>query len=1179
MDKYEIIRMIGEGAFGKAFLAKEKSDNAQCVIKEVNLSKMPLKEKEASHKEVTLLSKMKHPNIVTFFTSIEERNKLYIVMEYCDGGDLMHRINRQRRVLFDEDQILSWFVQISLGLKHIHDRKVLHRDIKAQNIFLSSNGTVAKLGDFGIARVLNNTMELARTRVGTPYYLSPEICDNLPYNNKTDIWSLGCVLYELCALKHPFEAQSLHQLVIKICRGRFEPISSKYSYDLRGLIAQLFKISPRDRPSINSILKKPLLEKMIKRFLSPELIQEEFSHTVLHKKKAFPSKHPRSTPSPKQPPVQVAKVERLKIQPQRPQLVTPPRREALPRKNESKPTPNAQHMAKCWKKYWERKLDVAEKPAVARMHGNYGHYYAQLQNIQKQPQGLKPQINHRLEEYYRQKQVQVQDHLPAEYLQRRYEAQQYKIKVEKQLGLRPSSADHFYKPMQVPRELQPELQHVNRAPQDQHLRIDKNEEQMYLKQLELIRQQYCNEVKENKERAGVNQEIPRVIEATYLVKPKNNGRGPTPGEKPDGAQPMEDIEKYLIQISVQNRQERKALEEKYNIKGGVKFEIDFHEPLKEESTKENEEENDLLNDTLTFDNGKKLEEVNWLKMRKDNNDQVSDDKPVDNRKQWNPEMPRTLLQLLEAADVSMYETKAEIENADDPLTNRKQWRQNAPGTLLKALAEAEMNDSIVQAEDVCDGTLKQWTPAKEEVDETDTTSEVDLDEERLEPRSDDDDTNFEESEDELREEVMESMEKVLKHKEDNLCVKQKNVDKNVDEEGKVTYPLLYLDLRAARKGLSSRCLAGDVYNRMDKYEIIRMIGEGAFGKAFLAKQKSDRAQCVIKEVNLSKMPLQEKIASQKEVTLLSKMKHPNIVTFFTSFKEINYLYIVMEYCDGGNLMNRINLNRLRRVLFEEDQILSWFVQISLGLKHIHDRKVLHRDIKAENIFLSSNGTVAKLGDFGLARLLNYSMELVRTQAGTPVYQSPEIWQNQRYNNKTDIWSLGCVLYELCALKRPFEAPEIPQLKLKICRGFFEPISAKYSYDLRGLISQLLKISSWDRPSINSILKKPFLEKMIKRFLSPEEEFSHMALHKQKEFPPKHPRSTPTPKQSPADDPRTNRKPWRQNAPGTMWKGDVCGKGVLAVNSLGIMGVGMYNVIAEKNMASMQQNSCPWVLIK
>ncbi|PIO25673.1 hypothetical protein AB205_0121000, partial [Aquarana catesbeiana] len=207
MDNYEIIRMIGEGAFGKAFLAKGKKDNIQSVIKEINLSKMSPKEKEASQKEVTLLSKMNHPNIVTLFTSFKEKNSLYIVMEYCDCGDLAKRINKQRGVHFDEDQILSWFVQISLGLKHIHDRKVLHRDIKAQNIFLASNGTTAKLGDFGIARMLNNTMELARTCVGTPYYLSPELCENRPYNNKTDIWSLGCVLYELCTLKHPTQKE------------------------------------------------------------------------------------------------------------------------------------------------------------------------------------------------------------------------------------------------------------------------------------------------------------------------------------------------------------------------------------------------------------------------------------------------------------------------------------------------------------------------------------------------------------------------------------------------------------------------------------------------------------------------------------------------------------------------------------------------------------------------------------------------------------------------------------------------------------------------------------------------------------------------------------------------------------------------------------------------------------
>uniref|UniRef100_A0A673CTQ6 non-specific serine/threonine protein kinase n=1 Tax=Sphaeramia orbicularis TaxID=375764 RepID=A0A673CTQ6_9TELE len=229
--------------------------------------KMSAKEKEASKKEVTLLSKMKHQNIVGFIGSFQERNSLYIVMEYCDGGDLLKKINMQRGVPFTEEQVMDWFVQICLGLKHIHDKKVLHRDIKSQNIFLTSGGMKAKLGDFGIARMLNNTMELARTCVGTPYYLSPEICENRPYNNKTDIWSLGCVLYELCTLRHPFEGSSLRQLVSKICRGRYSPVPSRCSYDLRQLITQLFKVNPRDRPSVSSVLRRPFVEKHISKHL------------------------------------------------------------------------------------------------------------------------------------------------------------------------------------------------------------------------------------------------------------------------------------------------------------------------------------------------------------------------------------------------------------------------------------------------------------------------------------------------------------------------------------------------------------------------------------------------------------------------------------------------------------------------------------------------------------------------------------------------------------------------------------------------------------------------------------------------------------------------------------------------------------------------------------------------
>ncbi|GAA6217836.1 serine/threonine-protein kinase Nek1 isoform X1 [Lates japonicus] len=282
MDKYEKVKKIGEGSFGKAVLFKSKEDGRQYVIKEISISGMPSKERQESRKEVAVLAKMSHPNIVQYKESFEEGGCLYIVMDYCEGGDLFKKINSQKGVLFSEEQILDWFVQICLALKHVHDRKILHRDIKSQNIFLTKDGTV-QLGDFGIARVLNSTVELARTCIGTPYYLSPEICENKPYNNKSDIWALGCVLYEMCTLKHAFEAGNMKNLVLKIIRGTYPPVSVHYSQDLRSLLALLFKRSPRERPSVSSILDKPFLSCRIERFLTPQLIAQEFRHNFLHK--------------------------------------------------------------------------------------------------------------------------------------------------------------------------------------------------------------------------------------------------------------------------------------------------------------------------------------------------------------------------------------------------------------------------------------------------------------------------------------------------------------------------------------------------------------------------------------------------------------------------------------------------------------------------------------------------------------------------------------------------------------------------------------------------------------------------------------------------------------------------------------------------------------------------------
>ncbi|KAM4789421.1 serine/threonine-protein kinase Nek3 isoform 3-T4 [Cyanocitta cristata] len=201
MEGYNVLKVLGEGSFGRALLVHHKISDQKYVMKEIRLP-MSSSGVENSRKEAVFLAKMKHPNVVAFKESFEADGHLYIVMEYCDNGDLMQKIKQQGGNFFPEDTILHWFVQMCLAVKHIHDKRVLHRDIKSKNVFLTQSGKV-KLGDFGSARLLAHPMSYACTYVGTPYYVPPEIWESLPYNNKSDIWSLGCILYELCTLKHP----------------------------------------------------------------------------------------------------------------------------------------------------------------------------------------------------------------------------------------------------------------------------------------------------------------------------------------------------------------------------------------------------------------------------------------------------------------------------------------------------------------------------------------------------------------------------------------------------------------------------------------------------------------------------------------------------------------------------------------------------------------------------------------------------------------------------------------------------------------------------------------------------------------------------------------------------------------------------------------------------------------
>lgn len=266
MESYTREKQIGEGSFGTVYLVRYKKTSVNYVVKEINISKMTKSEKDEALREARVLSKLQHPNIITYKESFIQHGNLHIVTDYCEGGDLSSKIRRNalKMCYFTEDDILDWFVQICLALKYVHEQKILHRDIKCQNIFIT-RGNIVKLGDFGIAKILQNTVDLAKTCIGTPYYLSPEICENKMYDNKSDVWALGCVLYELATLRRPFVAENVKSLVLKIVKGSYPPLPLRYSFEFRNLLIHLFKHSPKDRPSVNNILGRAFISKRLEK--------------------------------------------------------------------------------------------------------------------------------------------------------------------------------------------------------------------------------------------------------------------------------------------------------------------------------------------------------------------------------------------------------------------------------------------------------------------------------------------------------------------------------------------------------------------------------------------------------------------------------------------------------------------------------------------------------------------------------------------------------------------------------------------------------------------------------------------------------------------------------------------------------------------------------------------------
>ena len=267
MDNFEILEKIGQGAYSTVLKVKRKEDNIIYALKKVNLSALKEKEKTNSLNEVRILASIHSPYVISYKEAFFDKNSscLCIVMEYADNGDLYQKIisKKKKACLFEEKEIWEIFIQLIKGLKSLHNLKILHRDLKSANIFLFSDGFV-KLGDLNVSKVTKKG--LGYTQTGTPYYASPEVWKDHPYDNKSDIWSLGCVLYEMITLKPPFRAQNMEQLYKKVISGEYNKIPSNYSEDLSNIVDYLLQVNSNNRPSCDDLLHNEIIIKYMEMY-------------------------------------------------------------------------------------------------------------------------------------------------------------------------------------------------------------------------------------------------------------------------------------------------------------------------------------------------------------------------------------------------------------------------------------------------------------------------------------------------------------------------------------------------------------------------------------------------------------------------------------------------------------------------------------------------------------------------------------------------------------------------------------------------------------------------------------------------------------------------------------------------------------------------------------------------
>ena len=284
MHNFELISKLGEGSYSTVYKVRRKADLKMYALKKVKLKNLSEKEKQNALNEIRILASIKSDHVISYKEAFIENKEqiLNLVMEFAHKGDLFQKITyyKQMQKSFDEVEIWNIFIQILQGLKCLHDLKILHRDLKSANIFLFNNN-LAKIGDLNVSKVAKSG--IGHTQTGTPYYASPEVWNDESYTSKSDIWSLGCVIYEMITLRPPFKAESMEGLYHKIMKGKYQKIPEKYSQDLNEILKLMLKVDQNERPSCDELLKNDIVIKRIE-FLQQNKNEENGDDNAINSK-------------------------------------------------------------------------------------------------------------------------------------------------------------------------------------------------------------------------------------------------------------------------------------------------------------------------------------------------------------------------------------------------------------------------------------------------------------------------------------------------------------------------------------------------------------------------------------------------------------------------------------------------------------------------------------------------------------------------------------------------------------------------------------------------------------------------------------------------------------------------------------------------------------------------------